>query len=80
VFSYRAVDARSTEWGLFLLVGLLTLGVSLALMALLIDGLAISVLVAKCMVTAFTLVANFAGRRALLFTRWGRSPVTSSVR
>jgi putative flippase GtrA len=79
VFTYRAIDTRGTEFGLFLLVGVITLGISLALMALLVEGLAMHVLLAKCVVTAFTLIANFAGRRALLFTRWGRSPVVSSA-
>lgn len=80
VFAYRAIEARGAEFGLFLMVGVVTLGVSLGLMALLVDGLAMHVLIAKCVVTAFTLVANFAGRRALLFTRWGRSSIVPSVR
>lgn len=80
VFVYRAIDTRGTEFGLFLMVGVITLGISLGLMALLVDGLAMHVLLAKCVVTAFTLVANFAGRRALLFTRWGRSSIVSSAR
>ncbi len=80
VFAYRAIETRGTEFGLFLMVGVITLGISLGLMALLVDGLAMHVLLAKCVVTAFTLVANFAGRRALLFTRWGRSSIVSSAR
>jgi putative flippase GtrA len=80
VFAYRAIDTRGTEFGLFLLVGVITLGISLALMALLVEGLAMHVLLAKCVVTAFTLIANFGGRRVLLFTRWGRSPMVSSAR
>jgi len=80
VFAYRAIETGGTEFGLFLMVGVITLGVSLGLMALLVDGLAMHVLLAKCVVTAFTLVANFAGRRALLFTRWGRSSIVSSAR
>lgn len=80
VFVYRAIETRGTEFGLFLMVGVITLGISLGLMALLVDGLAMHVLLAKCVVTAFTLVANFAGRRALLFTRWGRSSIVSSAR
>lgn len=80
VFSYRAIDVRGAEFGLFLLVGVITLGVSLGLMSLLVEGLAMHVLIAKCVVTAFTLVANFAGRRALLFTRWGRAAMISTSR
>lgn len=80
VFTYRAINTRGTELGLFLLVGVITLGVSFTLMALLVEELAIHVLLAKCVATAFTLVSNFAGRRALLFTRWGRSSMVSSAR
>jgi putative flippase GtrA len=80
VFTYRAIDTRGAEFGLFLLVGIITLGVSLGLMALLVEELAMHVLLAKCVATAFTLVSNFAGRRALLFTRWGRSSMVSSAR
>jgi putative flippase GtrA len=80
VFSYRAIDLRGAEFGLFLLVGVITLGVSLGLMSLLVEGFAMHVLIAKCVVTAFTLVANFAGRRVLLFTRWGRASMISSAR
>lgn len=70
VFSFRAVDARGTEFGIFLLVGVITLGLSLALMALFVEIMEIHVLMAKCMVAAFTLVSNFAGRRIFLFTQW----------
>ena len=80
VFSYRAIDTRGTELGLFLMVGVMTLGVSLSLMALLINGFAIPVLIAKCVVTVFTLVANFVGRRVLLFSRWGRTAMAPSGR
>lgn len=79
VFAYRAVDARAIELGVFLMVGVITLGVSLLMMAFFIEGLSLPVLVAKCLVTGFTLVANFVGRRALLFTRWKRSSMISSV-
>lgn len=80
VFTYRAIDTCGAEFGLFLLVGIITLGVSLGLMALLVEELAMHVLLAKCVATVFTLVANFSGRRALLFTRWRRSPMVSSAR
>jgi putative flippase GtrA len=72
VFGYRAVQQAGMEFGLFLLVGVITLGFSLGLMALLVDGLALHYLMAKCVVTAFTLIANFAARRILLFTSWRR--------
>jgi len=80
VFVYRAIETRSAEFGLFLLVGVMAIGLSLALMALLVERLEMHVLLAKCVATVFTLVFNFAGRRALLFTRWGRAPMFSSSR
>lgn len=80
VFSYRAIDVRSTEFAMFLLVGVVTLGLSLVLIASLVDGLGIHVLLAKCIAAACTLVTNFAGRRILLFSRWGRTLAASSVR
>lgn len=80
VFAYRAIETRGAEFGLFLLVGVITLGMSVGLMALLVEELAMHVLLAKCVATAFTLISNFAGRRALLFTRWGRSSIVSSAR
>lgn len=70
VFAYRAVSVRQIEFTVFLLVGAINLALSVALMALLVAKLAMHVLLAKLCVTAFTLVANFSGRRALLFTRW----------
>jgi putative flippase GtrA len=70
VFRYRSVAARRVEFGVFLLIGLISLGLSLALMALLVEWAAMHVLIAKCAVAAFTLGVNFAGRRAVLFTRW----------
>jgi dolichol-phosphate mannosyltransferase len=80
VFVYRAIETRTTEFGLFLLVGVMTIALSLALMALFVERLEMHVLLAKCVATAFTLIFNFAGRRALLFTRWGRAPMFSSSR
>lgn len=70
VFGYRAIQQTGMEFGLFLLIGVITLGISLGLMALLVDGMHLHYLLAKCVSTAFTLVANFAGRRLLLFTSW----------
>lgn len=80
VFTFRAIDTSSVEFGLFLLVGLVTLTASLGLMALLVEQFGIHVLLAKCAVTTFTLICNFGARRALLFTPWRRSSTVSSVR
>jgi putative flippase GtrA len=72
VFAYRALSLHRAEFGVFLLVGLVTLAVSLALIGGLVEQLGLHLLWAKCLVAGFTLVLNFAGRRALLFTRWKR--------
>lgn len=75
VFRYRSMQQHGVEFGLFLLVGIITLGLSLGMMALLVGELAVPVLWAKCVTTGFTLIANFGLRRALLFTRWPRQLV-----
>jgi putative flippase GtrA len=77
VFGYRSIDDRSAEFGLFLLVGVVTLGLSLGLMVVLVEELTMHVLLARCVTAVFTLMFNFVGRRALLFTRWGRALVIS---
>jgi putative flippase GtrA len=70
VFSFRAVGHRGVEFTVFLVVGIVTLLVSLGLMALLVGWAGVHYLWAKCVAAAFTLAANFAGRRLLLFTKW----------
>jgi len=70
VFCYRALPERRAEFILFLIVGVVNLGLSLLLMAWMVEWLHMHYLVAKCVVAGFTLFANFAGRRGLLFTRW----------
>ncbi|WP_312283637.1 GtrA family protein [Candidatus Igneacidithiobacillus taiwanensis] len=70
VFHYRSTHQHSLEFGIFLLVGVLTLAMSLGMMALLVGRADLSVLLAKCVTTGFTLIANFGLRRMLLFSRW----------
>jgi putative flippase GtrA len=70
VFGFRAVGHRGVEFTIFLFVGAITLLVSLGLMALLVGGAGLHYLLAKCLTAAVTLIANFAGRRMLLFTNW----------
>jgi putative flippase GtrA len=72
VFHYRDVTQRSVEFMVFVMIGVMTMGVSIGLMALLVGWFGLAVLVAKCVVTAFTLVANFVLRRALLFSQQQR--------
>lgn len=69
VFSYRNIRQQHTEFMLFMIIGVVTMGVSIGLMALLVSSLGLYVLLAKCFTTGFTLIANFALRRVLLFTR-----------
>ena len=80
VFSFRAIHTRSTEFAAFLLVGVLTLGLSLLLIASLVEGMGLHVLLAKCITAACTLVANYAGRRFLLFSRRDHTLATTSLR
>ncbi len=70
VFAFRAIGHRGAEFTLFLIVGVVTLGASLALMAALVDWAGVHYLWAKAVAAVFTLLANFAGRRLLLFTNW----------
>jgi putative flippase GtrA len=72
VFGYRSMDSAGPEFGVFLLVGVITLGIGLGLIALMVDGLGWHVLVAKSVSTIITLGLNFFGRKLLLFTRLGQ--------
>lgn len=69
VFNFRNEKNLSIEFGLFLLVGLITLTLSLLVMSFLVNTLAVHILLAKCITTSLTLVTNFIGRRILLFSR-----------
>jgi putative flippase GtrA len=69
VFGYRALNAKADEFAIFMVIGVVTLAVSLGLMALLVDIFSLNILLAKCLVTGFTLLSNFTARRAVLFTR-----------
>lgn len=70
VFSFRYFNHRGAEFTLFMLVGVVTLLGSLSLMAWLVSGMGLHYMLAKCVAAALTLIANFAGRRLLLFTNW----------
>ena len=70
MFNYRSLHQQSVEFIIFLLVGLITLGLSLGLMALLAGQFGMYYLLAKCIATGFTLIVNFGLRRALLFSHW----------
>lgn len=70
VFHYRVVRQPSLEFVIFVLTGVFTLGLSLGLMALLVEKFNLYYLMAKFIVTSFTFIANFSLRRTLLFTPW----------
>ena len=70
VFKYRSIPETSMEFGLFLVVGIMTLGLTFILMTWFVEILHFHYLFAKCLTTGVTLVINFAGRKALLFTPW----------
>lgn len=67
VFKHRALTNQYTEFSIFVLVGVLTLCLSMVCMSFLVQWLGIHLLMAKCITTSLTLVTNFAGRRILLF-------------
>lgn len=75
VFNFRALRRSSIEFFIFLIIGVITLVASLGLMAFLVSGLEVHYLLAKCLAAAFTLIANFVGRRLLLFTDWARAEI-----
>ncbi len=70
VFRYRSVHQQGVEFTIFLMVGVITLGLSLGMMELLVAQMGLYYLLAKCVTTGFTLVANFTLRRVLLFSLW----------
>ena len=75
VFSHRNLEKqKTTEFSLFLLIGILTLGLSMLGMSVLVEWLNIHYLLAKCITTGLTLITNFAARRILLF----RQPTAST--
>lgn len=79
VFNYRNVANQYTEFSIFILVGVLTLGLSIAFMSMLVGWFGIHLLLAKCITTGLTLVANFAGRRLLLFRETPHSGQATST-
>jgi putative flippase GtrA len=74
VFVYRAVNLSGVEFSIFLLVGIVGLGVSLGAMSLFAGWLGMHYLLAKALATLLTLLVNFGGRKLLLFTRWNNTP------
>ena len=79
VFSHREIQRRGVEFGLFLLIGVVNLALSLGIMAFLVEDEGIHYILAKCAATVFTLTANFSARRAMLFTGW-RLPARAAVK
>ncbi|WP_298607843.1 GtrA family protein [uncultured Thiothrix sp.] len=67
VFTYRSLENKSLEFSIFFLVGVVTLLTSIILMIILVDILGIHILMAKITTTGLTFIANFIGRRLLLF-------------
>ncbi|HPY39093.1 MAG TPA: GtrA family protein, partial [Thiolinea sp.] len=69
VFTYRCLENKSLEFSIFFLVGVITLLISIAMMITLVDILGIHLLTAKIITTGLTFIANFMGRRVLLFRK-----------
>lgn len=69
VFNNRILKNKYTEFSIFILVGSVTLGGSIIIMFFFVDLLHVNLIVAKLLTTSLTFVANFAGRRLLLFRK-----------
>lgn len=77
-FRYRALESNKVEFGVFLLIGAVSLGVGISLIVLMVAGLGWHLLVAKCVATAITLVLNFTCKKFILFTRSNQVEIASS--
>lgn len=68
VFSERALSNQGLELGLFILIGLIGLGLNDVLMWLFTDWIGLYYLLSKIMSAALVFIYNFVVRRLLLFT------------
>lgn len=68
VFTERSVIQRKHEISLFILIGVIGLGLNALLIMLAVEYLYWHVMLAKLMASAFTLVFNFVFRKLILFT------------
>lgn len=72
VFVYRRVAGAHVEFAIFSLVGLVGIFVNLSGMYLSVERLHLHYLLGKVISAGVTFFTNFALRRALLFTPWGK--------
>ncbi len=72
IFEFRRLASARNEFAIFLAVGLVGLAINLGVIYIGVSRLGLHYLVAKFGAAGFTFLANFAMRRWLLFTRWGR--------
>jgi len=73
IFGFRRLASARNEFVLFVAVGLVGLAINLGVIYVGVSHLGLHYLVAKIGAAGFTFLANFAMRRLLLFTPWGRS-------
>lgn len=67
-FRYRRIEDRRSEFVFFATIGVIGIGVNLALMAALVEGLEFHYLLAKVFAAGISFFTNFGLRRWLLFT------------
>ena len=68
VFELRRFSSRTLEYGIFILVGVVGLGLNEALLWALTDGLGIYYLISKTIAASLVFFWNFVARKVLLFT------------
>ena len=71
-FSFRRVANARREFGVFAAVGLMGIVLNLAIIYGAVEAIHLHYLAAKVVASTVTFIANFALRRALLFTQWQR--------
>lgn len=70
VFGFRRLTARRAEFAYFAAIGVIGLGVNVAVIGLLTEEWRVDSLIAKLIATGMTFTFNFALRKLMLFSRW----------
>jgi putative flippase GtrA len=74
VFRYRQVEGRALEFGSFVGLGLVGLGVNAAVLFVAVNGAGVELIPAKVLAAGATFTTNFTLRRQMLFQRRGTAP------
>jgi putative flippase GtrA len=74
VFRYRQVEGRALEFGSFVGLGLVGLGVNAAVLFVAVNGAGVELIPAKVLAAGATFTTNFTLRRQMLFQPRGTAP------